>query len=227
MSAFENVTGINFKPTDDYPMDPCSAANGASTQFFQHDFGHNLTVYKDFKNHRQWTPLMYACALRREDIVSTILTKNPNICEQNDVKQTALMIAACFGHVSILDKLIQYAKQRVKFLPQNQKTFMDIAGLHMSDETGFTALHFAVYYAQEDAVRYLLNVRADPNIPDNDGMTPTLLACTDEYRRKCLKDLLNAKGKLQHRNQKGQTGFDLQQNLLKIEQTKPQKYGHF
>uniref|UniRef100_A0A914Y4V4 Ankyrin repeat protein n=2 Tax=Panagrolaimus superbus TaxID=310955 RepID=A0A914Y4V4_9BILA len=226
MSAFENVTGIEYTPTDDYPMDPCSAANGATSEFFAHDFGRNFLTYKDFKNHRQWTPLMYACALRREKIVSIFLTKNPDLCVQNDVKQTALMIASCFGHVSIIDKLIQYAKQRSKF--SHQKTFADIVGLQMTDESGFTALHFAVYYAQEDAVRYLLNVHANPNIPDLDGMTPTLLACTDEHRKKCLKDLINANGKLQHRNKNGQSGFDLQQNLSKTEETKKsQKYGYF
>uniref|UniRef100_A0AC35FUA3 Ankyrin repeat protein n=1 Tax=Panagrolaimus sp. PS1159 TaxID=55785 RepID=A0AC35FUA3_9BILA len=228
LSSFENVTGIDFDPVDDLPMDPCSAANSATTEYFVRDYGHNFLTYKNFSNDRGWTPLMYACALNREGIVETILTRNPDICVQNEVKQTALMIAACFGHVSILDKLFQYSKQRSKYNSQ-KSTIAEISGLHLSDETGFTALHYAVYYAQDDAVRYLLNVQANPNTPDKNGMSPTLLACSDQNRSKCLDFLLAADGKMLSRNQNGQNGFDLKQIFYSKNDQKPklQKYNHF
>uniref|UniRef100_A0A914QLX3 Uncharacterized protein n=1 Tax=Panagrolaimus davidi TaxID=227884 RepID=A0A914QLX3_9BILA len=38
INAFEAVTGIDFKPADDFPMDPCSSANGGADFFFQVSF---------------------------------------------------------------------------------------------------------------------------------------------------------------------------------------------
>uniref|UniRef100_A0A914R5L9 ANK_REP_REGION domain-containing protein n=1 Tax=Panagrolaimus davidi TaxID=227884 RepID=A0A914R5L9_9BILA len=169
---------------------------------------------------------MYACALNRKKIVELILTRNPDICVQNEDKQTAVMIAACYGHVSILDKLFQYSKQRSNL---QKTTVAEIFGLHLSDENGCTASHFAVYYAQVNAVRYLLNVKANPNTPDKNGMSPTLFACADQNRSKCLDFLLAADGKMLSKNKTGQNGFDLKLIFYSKndQESENKKYNHF
>uniref|UniRef100_A0A914QF06 Ankyrin repeat protein n=1 Tax=Panagrolaimus davidi TaxID=227884 RepID=A0A914QF06_9BILA len=227
INAFESVTGIDFKPADDFPMDPCSAANGGADFFFQHDFKQSFSKYKTFSNSRGWTPLMYASALCRVEIVKSLLTRNPNLCAQNDSKQTALMIAASFGHVSILEILINYSKEFSKRIPNSK--FENICGLNLSDENGFTALHYAVYYAHDEAVKCLLFANANPNIPDKEGITPTLLACSDQNRQKCLNFLIKNGGNMDIRNQKGQNGYDLHRAFYTNNENKPnsQKYNHF
>uniref|UniRef100_A0AC35GEB5 Ankyrin repeat protein n=1 Tax=Panagrolaimus sp. PS1159 TaxID=55785 RepID=A0AC35GEB5_9BILA len=226
INAFESVTGIDFKPADDFPMDPCSTANGAADFFFQHDFQQNFSKYKTFSNSRGWTPLMYASALCRVEIVQSLLTKNPNLCAQNDSKQTALMIAASFGHASILEILINYSKE---FSKRIREKYENICGLNLSDENGFTALHFAVYYAHDEAVKCLLYEKANPNVPDKNGMTPTLLACSDQNRQKCLNILIKNGGNMDIRNQKGQNGYDLRNTCYAKAENKsnPQKFNRF
>ena len=45
-------------------------------------------------------------------------------------------------------------------------------GINQTDKTGMTALHFAAYAAQHEAVRLLLQKGADPNLADYQGATP-------------------------------------------------------
>ena len=154
---------------------------------------------------------MYAAALCREVIVDTILRKNPDLCARNNSNETVLMIAASYGHVSIIDQLILNAQQRTNSsrTPKKNAIFREISGMDLVNNSGFTALHFAVYFNHQTAVEYLLKIGANPDIPDQDGMTPTLLACGEEVQHPCLRALIKAGGNLSLKNKAGKTGFDI------------------
>lgn len=170
---------------------------------------------------------MYACALNCEEIAAFILSKNPNICVRNEEQQTALMIAASFGHDSVIEQLVEYANQS-----SEEKSVKEIIGLDLSDEGGFTALHYAVFYAHHSTVTYLLELGANPNAPDIEGMTPTLMACVDEIQEQSLQELKDAGGKLNHCNRDGQNGFEIANRpsvdaFKPFENQKPLRYGSF
>uniref|UniRef100_A0A7E4VA05 ANK_REP_REGION domain-containing protein n=1 Tax=Panagrellus redivivus TaxID=6233 RepID=A0A7E4VA05_PANRE len=79
-------------------------------------------------------------------------------------------------------------------------------------EKKFTALHYAAYYAQYDALKELVRMGADPNMPDHDDNTPTLLCCVDPAQERCLKYLCQKGGDLKVINADGMDGFMLGQD---------------
>ena len=152
---------------------------------------------------------MYAAALCREEIFYTLLQKNPDLCARNNTNETVLMIAASFGHVPIIEQLKLNVQQRTNSMETPNAMFRIIIGMDLVDDFGFTALHFAVYYNHQTVVEHLLQMGANPNIPDQDGMTPTLLACVDEVQHPCLRALITAGGNLSLKNKAGKTVFDI------------------
>uniref|UniRef100_A0A914PL36 Ankyrin repeat protein n=1 Tax=Panagrolaimus davidi TaxID=227884 RepID=A0A914PL36_9BILA len=172
---------------------------------------------------------MYACALNCKEIVAFLLSTNPtNLCAQNNEKQTALMIAASFGHNSIIQQLFEYSKEKES---EENKNFKEILGLNIVDENGFTALHYAVFYAHHSTITLLIEFGSDPNIPDLEGMTPTLMACIDEEQEKSLSQLIKAGGNLYHCNHDGQNGYEIANresvSAFKSPQTMQPQYGSF
>ena len=155
---------------------------------------------------------MYAAALGREEILHTLLQMKPDLCARNSCEQTVLMIAASYGHVPIIRLLKDHAAHRAATTVTTEdkfEVFRKIIGMDLVDASGFTALHFAAHYNHQNAVQYLLKYGANPNIPDNQGMTPTLLACEDEVQQMCLPDLIKAGGNLSLKNKDGKSGFDI------------------
>ena len=63
------------------------------------------------------------------------------------------------------------------------------ASLKEQDESGRTALHFAVLGGETEVVEMLLAAGADPDIPDKNGTTPFLLAA-ENSRLECLDRML-------------------------------------
>eukprot|EP01045_Picozoa_sp_COSAG04_P024851 COSAG04_NODE_3168_length_3093_cov_83.308897_1_plen_862_part_10 len=71
-----------------------------------------------------------------------------------------------------------------------------------------TALHTAVAYKQEMMVRLLLERKADPNLPNSDGITPLMNAATAATSKlRLLKLLLKAKAEVDTVNPNGWTAF--------------------
>uniref|UniRef100_A0A914QYB5 Ankyrin repeat protein n=1 Tax=Panagrolaimus davidi TaxID=227884 RepID=A0A914QYB5_9BILA len=226
-NEFENLSDIFYVDGDDWQMDPCSAANAGSCNYFQEN--HDSEKYEKYSNECGWTPLMYACALNCKEIVAFLLSKNPtNLCAQNNEKQTALMIAASFGHNSIIQQLFKCSKEKES---EENKNFKEILGLNIVDENGFTALHYAVFYAHHSTITLLLEFGSDPNTPDLEGMTPTLMACVDEEQEKSLSQLIKAGGNLYHCNHDGQNGYEIANrqsvSAFKSPQTMQPQYGSF
>jgi len=54
-----------------------------------------------------------------------------------------------------------------------------------SKENSSSALHFAVYFQRIEIVRKILARNAVPDLIDNDGMTPLMIACRDGYADIC------------------------------------------
>uniref|UniRef100_A0A914YSL0 Ankyrin repeat protein n=1 Tax=Panagrolaimus superbus TaxID=310955 RepID=A0A914YSL0_9BILA len=140
------------------------------------------------------------------------------------------MIAASFGHVSIIKKLVKYSEENAETSDAKNIIAKKI-GLHLADEGGFTALHYAVFYGHHPTIEYLLQLGSDPNVPDIEGMTPTLMACVDQFQEESLPALIKAGGSLYHCNHDGQNGFDIakRKSLLSFQTHKPEGtlYGSF
>lgn len=50
--------------------------------------------------------------------------------------------------------------------------------VHTVDKSSCTALHYATRYRQYECIKALLDMGADPNKPDEKGMTPMLIAAS-------------------------------------------------
>uniref|UniRef100_A0A914Y7I0 Uncharacterized protein n=1 Tax=Panagrolaimus superbus TaxID=310955 RepID=A0A914Y7I0_9BILA len=211
VKKFSNLSKIHYKPGDEWQMDICGAAFSASSKAFHKIFKMpgSSTQFGDantFQNFKGWTPLQFATAMGRENVIELMLNeKVTNYLTQNHDGQTAMMIAASFGHSEIIKLLYNGFKKHCQLYPASQPA--DI--LNQQDKRGWSSLHYAAAHAQLDAVQILLSFGTNPNLPDFTRSTPTLLACEDELQETCLKLLLEAGGDLEKRNLQGKNGLEI------------------
>ena len=89
------------------------------------------------------------------------------------------------------------------------------AEINKQDETGWTALYYAVYHEKNTEVDILINANADVNICTTEKKSPLMSACEDGYY-KIVKQLLRKGADVTKRDGSGQTAF-----------AKAKEHGHF
>jgi hypothetical protein len=125
-------------------------------------------------------------ALERAQVRGTIRSEVIETRRQRDVKLKAqyrnneksfedpfsLHYAARFGDMGRLNKLVGVWKEEANGDPVVVRALAEVRDV----DSGRTALHFASRGAQEEAAELLLNLGADPNSLDPNGLTPLHLA---------------------------------------------------
>jgi ankyrin repeat protein len=114
----------------------------------------------DCKNHRLETPLHWAVADDRDDIVSLLLGTGADPHLKNIDGQTSLHLAAKGGHFITLKILIEWRTEA-----------HDAAEIDAKDNMGLTVLLHAVQSGRSDIIEYLLEKSANPDVTDNYGNT--------------------------------------------------------
>ena len=105
-----------------------------------------------------FTPLMAAVDSRLVDKMKLVLSENPDVNAVTDDGRTALVIAAGRGSSEMARHLLAAG---AKAAPASR---------------AISPLAVAVRSGSLETVRQLIDAKADPNRPDNDGRTPLILA---------------------------------------------------
>jgi len=120
-------------------------------------------------NETYMTALMFATVGEHLDIVNELLVRGADLTMTDRNGATALHLAASYGHIDILRRIID------ALLAERED-------LNTQDGYGRTALHTAAEGGIVNSVILLLQRGADPTIQDTDGNTAYDLAQTPEIR---------------------------------------------
>ncbi len=107
-----------------------------------------------------------------------LLSKNPDLVQQNTSHDISPLLLACYYHKSqVIQTLLKYIKtitiheacatglvQHVQMMIENKPEVVNEISSH-----GFTPLGIAAHFNKEDIVHLLLTHRADPNICSRNG----------------------------------------------------------
>lgn len=146
-----------------------------------------------------FTPLLYASQRGALGLVSTLLKKgaNPNSCAEAVQGVTPLLLAADGGHEEVALTLLEHGADNTVATSDGFTTLMYGARnglkaltmaltegpnaverivINASNNSGFTALHFAIVKRQLDVADILLRNGADPNAQDANERPPLMAA---------------------------------------------------
>mmetsp|Transcript_27512 Transcript_27512/g.72324 ORF Transcript_27512/g.72324 Transcript_27512/m.72324 type:complete len:1369 (+) Transcript_27512:1-4107(+) len=121
------------------------------------------------------TPLMYACERGHTGIIDSLVTAGADVAIADDEGRTCLHVASMSGHAVICTFLVTECK-----LDPNQR-----------DHGGRTALHTAVYSADEATTSALIAAGADVDAQDDQGISALHWAAS-QGSLSCLDLLLKA-----------------------------------
>ena len=108
------------------------------------------------------TPLLLAADAGFEEATQVLIEAKANVeVETKKRKSTPLVLAARANHPGALRQLLKAGAEIDK----------------RREEDGITALFDAAKFARAETTRTLLDLNANPNLADNDGKTPLMLAC--------------------------------------------------
>ena len=116
-----------------------------------------------------WTPLVYASAKGRLDIVQYLVKQGEDMDKTTKYESdrfTPLSGAAFYGHLDTVRYLLEQGADRDK-----------------ADEDGFTPLHDAAREGHLEIAKLLMSYGADLNARTNDGELPIDIAATEEIRQ--------------------------------------------
>lgn len=153
----------------------------------------------NMRDEQGWTPLMYASKYNHDEKVIKILIDNGarvNIKGTKGVTvgDTALHLASAFNRVNICKVLLEYGadinaqtnqgKTPLHVLSANaaEKFFFDLfmkhgANIDLCDDNKLSTLHYALFGRGDiSTLKILLDIGANINAKDNDGMTPLYIA---------------------------------------------------
>ncbi|KAJ8664556.1 hypothetical protein QAD02_006218 [Eretmocerus hayati] len=192
-----------------------------------------VNAYTD--GYHENTPLHLAVISRSSELVNILLEHNADMDVKNAVFDTPLVMAARMGTTNIIDillsvtvKLGRYSRDNVNHLHVAcMRNRLDVVkrlvSLEHNDElivrrnintavaqsslfwSGFTPLHFAVYYSCVETTEYLLKCGVDIMIQDSKGLTP--LHWADLQRNEKIIDLLLTAHKYEFKNPMGSHGL--------------------
>lgn len=124
--------------------------------------GLSLYVYNYFFI-KDWDKLLYiACRDGKLKDVDEALQHKANVNSQHDKEKTALIVACEGNHKDIVVKLLSGGQCKID----------------QQDAMGRTALFVACKAGYSDIVRLLLGKAADLKVPNYDGTTPLIVACS-------------------------------------------------
>ena len=138
------------------------------------------------------TPLMYATLHGHKNVVAFLLQSNCDVSKVNKGSRSALHTASRHGHTDIANMLIQ-AKADMDICDSDGNTSVLLAGkyrhyeimkslihagcnVHKRDSSGKTLFHYAAISGNQELVQILVSLQAAPDIPDENGNTPIMLA---------------------------------------------------
>lgn len=123
------------------------------------------------------TPLIYAAQKGLDDNLKVLLSNGADVNYRNPATGlSAISAAAAEGNSSAIRLLVRTGK----------------ADVNIADLSGRTPIFYAVEQNQEDALRTLLLLGADPNAQDNQGGT-ALMRASAKGRQNCVDVLLRQK----------------------------------
>src|SRR5262245_41143307 len=124
------------------------------------------------------TPLMAASRTGHLDAVKLLIESgaNANVADSYQ-QQTPLMWAAAEGHVAVVNELLKAGADPTRAAHVNG---MDERKHGDFPSGGFTALHFAVREGHDDVAAALVKGGADPKATNADGLTPSMVAITND-----------------------------------------------
>lgn len=124
------------------------------------------------------TPLIYAAQKGLDGNIKQLLANGANTNYRNPATGlSALAAAAAEGHSSTLRLLVRTGK----------------ADVNLPDLSGRAPIFYAMERNQEDALRTLLTLGANPNVQDNVGVTPLMRAAA-KNQKTIVQILLKQKG---------------------------------
>ncbi|XP_039340096.1 cyclin-dependent kinase 4 inhibitor C [Mauremys reevesii] len=134
-----------------------------------------------------------ASAAARGDLeqLTNLLQTNVNVNAQNGFGRTALQVMK-LGNPEIARQLL-----------------MTGANPDLKDSTGFAVIHDVARAGFLDTLQTLLEFNADVNIEDNEGNLPLHLAAQEGHLPVVEFLIKHTESKVQHRNKKGDTAYDL------------------
>lgn len=129
-------------------------------------FGANVSIKNNYGN----TPLHIATSYGYIEVVKILLTNKADvlICDDND--NSAIHYASLYGHVEIIKVLLAYKTEII----------------NVQNNNGCTPLILASLNGKLDAVKLLMDNRADKTINTKHSQTPINLAANDK-----IKNLIN------------------------------------
>jgi ankyrin repeat protein len=146
------------------------------------------------------TPLHYAVKIGDNEIVNILLRKGASINDVDQNGETPLCFAMKKKNIEMVDLILSMSKidniniadndgfshfhiacirNDIKIVENFLEHGVDInssVNFQAKQWSGYTALHFAVYYQSLDIVKLLLNCNADVTIKNAEGMTPLHVA---------------------------------------------------
>ncbi len=150
-------------------------------------------------------PLWLACARGDSEIVRELLQRGADPNEkQLKLTETALMWASKMNRPRSVEALLKAGAD------VNQRSAIRVPAQSGQQEVGLTsALLWAAPRNDPETVKLLLNAHADPNARDMRGLTPLMLAVTNEDQNaETLKLLIGKTAEINHRDENGLTALD-------------------
>ena len=147
----------------------------------------------DEPNPVMMTPLFRAVTKNRVEIVALLLKRGADVNFRDDLDSTPLMCAVTYLHK-------YHSLKMVQLLLDNG------ASVDIWDNTGTTAMRYAISYNEANAVALLLKYHADPNLQDSEGSTPLMSACW-KNRKEMVHLLLKANADTTLKNKEGKTAL--------------------
>jgi ankyrin repeat protein len=117
----------------------------------------------NMNNAKGLTPLLVACERNFEKIVETLIARGADLTQTDHNGRSSLAIASFCGCMDVMDTLLK--SEEAKTLLLNQK-----------DSNGCTPLWLAARTGNLKMVKRLMQVGADRDIADNDGISPEVAA---------------------------------------------------
>ena len=171
------------------------------------------------------TALLLASQNNNYRAVKILLEHNANVNIQADLEDTALIVASAKNNVDVIKILLEYkANMDIQSrtglyslliaAQNNHKDTVEILLSHNANpnlrakENGYTSLHMPTYRGYGKIVKMLLSAGANPNVQDNDGDTPLLLAAREGHNN-IVKILINENADLDIKNNNGDTALAL------------------
>lgn len=150
-------------------------------------------------------PVFLACARGDSDILEELLRQGANPNEKHlKLTETALMWAAKVNRPRSVELLLKAGAD------VNARSAIRVPAQSGQQEVGLTSpLLWAAPRNDPEAVKLLLSAHADPNAVDMRGLTPLMLAVTNEDQNvETLKMLIAKTEDINHRDENGLTALD-------------------